>query len=342
MVAFIKKYQSALKIGLLLLVLFFVGQFVYHTDLNVILEYLQKMPFTFVGILVLSFFAYFCATISWKLCMGAESNKVGVGYLFVVRHVGEMLSVFNPTSVIAGEALKVHYLKSKDVSQSTRVSSILLSRVLIILSALFLMLLSVLYLIIGNRSGENDIILIVVGLIVTVVFGYFLTRVLLHSKMYLYKTVVRLQSRFGTNFFSNKLLASVLEINEASHLFYKQYKGRFFVGFLLSLIHWVLGAAEFYLVLRVLGLEVSVVDAVAIEMGVILFKTIGAIVPGQVGVEEYANKIMLGAVGVASNEVWLVVSIMRRARQLFWVAVASVFYWFLRKEGSVDGSESVV
>ena len=61
-------------------------------------------------------------------------------------------------------------------------------------------------------------------------------------------------------------------------------------------------------------------------MGVILFKTIGSVVPGQLGIEEYGNKVMLDAIGIKSNEVWLVVSLMRRARQLFWVLVAGIFW----------------
>ncbi|MFT6338741.1 MAG: hypothetical protein ACJATI_005518, partial [Halioglobus sp.] len=126
------------------------------------------------------------------------------------------------------------------------------------------------------------------------------------------------------------------EINLEAHTFYSHNKGKFFWAFLLSVIHWILGAAEFYLILKVLGFDISVVNAIAIEMGVILFKTIGAIVPGQVGVEEYANKVMLGAVGIAGNEVWLVVSIMRRARQLFWVGIAGVFYFFMGKNSKTQ------
>ena len=57
----------------------------------------------------------------------------------------------------------------------------------------------------------------------------------------------------------------------------------------------------------------------------------GAIVPGQLGVEEYANKIMLETVGIVNNEVWVVVSILRRARQLFWVVIAGIFYLIMGK-----------
>jgi len=331
MISFFQKYKTIIKWGLLILVLVFVGQFVWNSDLEVIGGYLKKMPFTFLGVVGLSFFAYLSATIAWRLCMGEDGIKTEILQLFMIRHVGEMLSVFNPTSVIAGETLKVHYLAKSGVDNKRSISSILLSRILIILSALLLIILSALYLILGVLGDNQGLPIIILAIIVVGGFGYLLARFLLHSKLYLHKVVVRLQKRFGKKYITDNLITSVKEINQEAHIFYSNNKVKFFWAFFLSVVHWILGAAEFYLILKVLGLDISVVNAIAIEMGVILFKTVGAIVPGQVGVEEYANKVMLQAVGIAGNEVWLVVSIMRRARQLFWVGVAGMFYFFMSR-----------
>lgn len=331
MIAFYKKYKSVIKVLLLVIVLAFVGQFIVHTDFQEILGYLNKMPFTFLGIVVLSFFAYLCATLAWRLCMGEDSTKTGIGQLFMIRHVGEMLSVFNPTSVIAGETLKAHYLNKQGVSTQNGISSILMSRILIILSAILLMLLSSLYLIVKTYGADRNLVLVIMVGIVVSGFGYLLARFLLHSKLYLARFIKNLQDRIGSKYISDSLCTSIEDVNRTSYIFYKHNKNKFTLAFILSIIHWVLGAAEFYLILKTLGFEVSILNALAIEMGVILFKTLGAIVPGQVGVEEYANKIMLGIIGIASNEVWLVVSIMRRARQLFWVVVAGIFYWIIAR-----------
>ena len=326
---FYQTYKKWIKIALLLLVLAFVGQFIMHTDFKEIGGYLKKMPFTFLGILGLSFLAYWSATLAWKLCLGDDGAKTNMGQLFMIRHVGEMLSVFNPTSVVAGETLKAHYLHKNGISNETSVSSILMSRILIILSALLLMLLSSLYLIVMTYGADENLIFVIFGAVIVGGFGYLLARFLLHSKLYLAKFTKKLQRRLGEKYISEKLYDSIEEVNRTSYLFYNQNTLKFIAAFSLSIFHWILGAAEFFLILEVLGFEVTLLNALAIEMGVILFKTIGAIVPGQVGVEEYANKIMLGMVGIASNEVWLVVSIMRRARQLFWVGIAGIFYWII-------------
>ncbi len=331
MIVFYQKYKKTIKVLLLLLVLTFVGQFIMHTDFVEIIGYLKQMPFTFLGIIGLSFLAYLCATVAWRFCLGVDSYKASTMQLFMIRHVGEMLSVFNPASVVAGEAFKAHYLNKRGISAQNGVSSILMSRILIILSAFLLMLLSSIYLIVKTYGADKNLIFVIFGAIALGGFGYLLARFLLHSKLYLAAVIKKIQGRFGKKYISDNLCTSIVEINRTAYIFYNHNYNKFTLVFLLSTLHWILGAAEFYLILKTLGFEISIFNALAIEMGVILFKTIGAVVPGQVGVEEYANKIMLGMVGIASIEVWLVVSIMRRARQLFWVGVAGIFYWIIAR-----------
>ena len=140
--SFVKKYKTHIKVVLIILVLGFIGQFLRNTDFAEIKNYLLKLPYTFFGILGLSFLAYVSATFAWKLCLGSDEGKVDLIQLFMIRHVGEVLSVFNPTSVVAGEALKVHYLRSNQVAKENGISSILMSRILIILSAILLLALS--------------------------------------------------------------------------------------------------------------------------------------------------------------------------------------------------------
>ena len=332
MLDFYGRHKKVIKVLLLLIVLAFVGQFVLQTNFGEIGDYLKKMPYTFLGILGLSFLAYLSATIAWNLCLGSDGDKTSLTQLFMIRHVGEMLSVFNPTSVVAGETLKAYYLKERGVANQNSISSILMSRILIILSALLLILLSALYLIVMTYGTGKNLIFVLLGTLIVGGFGYLLARFLLHSKLYLWAMVKKLQSRLGEKYISDKLCDSVEEVNRTSYHFYLNNKKKFVLAFLLSIIHWILGAAEFYLILKTLGFEVNLLNAIAIEMGVILFKTVGAMVPGQVGVEEYANKVMLEMIGIVSNEVWLVVSIMRRARQLFWVAVAAIFYWVIGRQ----------
>ena len=137
---------------------------------------LKENAFHLSWLIVLSFFAYLSATIAWRLCLGEDSSKASIGKLFMIRHVGEMLSVFNPTSVVAGESLKAHYLQKQGISNQNSISSILMSRILIILSALLLILLSAIYLIVQTFGADKNLVYVIIGVVILAGFGYLLAR----------------------------------------------------------------------------------------------------------------------------------------------------------------------
>lgn len=337
-IAFVKKYQQYFKIGLLVIVLSLIAKFISSIDFDQLKRYIYDMPGMLLGVIGVSFLAYLCASWAWQLCLGEERHKTSIREIFMIRNVGEMLSLFNPTSIVAGESLKAIYLNKKGIDKKKGISSILLSRVLIILSAIFLIIISTVYLMFGIVGDQNSNIFVLIIGAVLILLGYLLARFLLHKNLYFGKLVERLRRTTKWSFLTEKLVSSSYEVNELCSSYYKNNKWKFLVAFLLSVIHWIFGAAEFFIILRWMDIDVSVINAIAVEMGVILFKTVGAIVPGQVGVEEYGNKVMLDAIGIQSNEIWLVVSLMRRARQLFWLGVAGIFAWILKKTTKINVS----
>lgn len=289
------------------------------------------MPGMFVGVIVMSLFAYISSTAAWSLCMGGEARKVPFIELFMYRHVGEMLSLFNPTGILAGESLKAFILNKRGVSGTDGVSSILLQRVLVILSGVVLMVISVLYLTAGQALNGGNLLLIIITASLIGFLGYVVIRFLVHPKLFLGKTMEKLKRKTGWKLFSDKLISSSYEMNEVSSNYFRENKKRFILAFFMCLVHWIFGAMEFFIVLKMMGMNISVIEASAVEMGVILFKTVGAIVPGQIGIEEYGNKVMLDAIGIVSNEIWLIVTLMRRGRQLFWLLIAGIFMMIISK-----------
>lgn len=336
LIAFVKKYKRYFIIGLLIIVSLLIIRFISSIDFNTLKSYLYEMPEMFAGIILVSFCAYLSAAVAWGLCMGKEWKKLRFFEIFMFKHVGEMLTIFNPTGVIAGETLKAVYLSQKGIEQKQALSSILLARVLIMLSGIFLIAISFIYLTIGRAGGRINLLFIVSVVLILVLLGYFLAKFLLSRKLHFGTMIARLRAKTNWAFLTQKIEDNCLEINETLSNFYHENKGKFLLAFMLSAIHWIFGAMEFFIVLHILGLHVSVVDTIAVEMGVILFKTAGSIVPGQIGIEEYGNKVMLDAIGIISNEVWLVVSLMRRARQLFWLGIAGIFALIIKAKMKRD------
>jgi len=126
-------------------------------------------------------------------------------------------------------------------------------------------------------------------------------------------------------------LPQLKEINEELHYFYKHHNGKLFLAFLFTLIHWILGGVEFYVLLNLLEIQVSFFDVLLLEIGVAVIKAMGAFIPGQIGIEEYGNKLMLGIIGVSNAGIWLAISVLRRARQLVWLVIGGVLFLFIYK-----------
>ena len=73
-------------------------------------------------------------------------------------------------------------------------------------------------------------------------------------------------------------------------------------------------------------------DALLVDQGVLVLKSFGAFIPGQLGVEEFSNKVMLSIVGIKATGLWVAASIVRRSRQLFWIIVSGLLFIIIKRE----------
>ncbi|MDD3901055.1 MAG: lysylphosphatidylglycerol synthase transmembrane domain-containing protein [Dysgonamonadaceae bacterium] len=322
---FINKYQRHIIIGFLVFVFLLLARFVSSIDFNTLKDYLYETPGMIIGVIFFSLLSYVSTTFAWMLCMGKEVKKTHFYEVFMLKNVGDMLAAFNPTSILAGDGVKIVYLKKKGISGEHGLSSLLLLRALTIISAIILMVFALLYLTVGQLNNQNVLYIVLLALILIVII-YLIARFFLHPKMFFGNFIDKLRIKTNWSILTDKVIESCYDINNILREYFIDNKGKFLFAFLLSAFQWIFGAMEFYIILNMLNVHMTPLDAIAVEMGVILFKTIGSVVPGQLGIEEYGNKVMLDAIGIKSNEVWLVVSLMRRARQLFWVLVAGIFW----------------
>lgn len=298
-------------------------KYISATDFTVMLDYMAQAPSLIPLLILVSFLGHFTGTVAWKLVLREESDKVSLSELFFFRLICENLTIFNPTTIIAGDGLKGVFLSKKKISPDVNMASVLLSRVLLIVTAILLVVASIVYLVVSTTGLHIPTLAVPLLVIVSVVVMVGLLYLLLHKNLYLYKLVKRLQQTYLRRWLSDEMLAQIAAINKSLCDFYRGSKWRLTGAFVLSLLHWVCGALEFYLILKFFGMPVSLIDAVVIEMGVIGFKAAGSMIPGQIGVEEYGNKVMLNIAGIVGNEIWLIVSLLRRGRQMFWLLVTA-------------------
>src|SRR5690554_6241711 len=206
MVTFIQKYRKYIIAVLLVTVFLLISRFVASIDFDKFKVYVSEMPGMFAGVVLASLISYTSSTIAWSLCMGGEGKKISFPSLFMFRHVGEMLSAFNPTSVIAGESLKAVILHKKGIDGTQGVSSILLHRVLFVISSVLLMVFSILYLTIDSiTSNGTNFLLIIIFIIIIFALSFLVLRFIVHPKLFIAKTIDKLRKKTKWKFLSNKL-----------------------------------------------------------------------------------------------------------------------------------------
>jgi hypothetical protein len=274
--------------------------FIQETDLKKALELTYGIGYRFYLLLGVTFIAYLLGTLSWQYTLGYDANKITLTRLFLIRHVGETVAWFNPTSIIGGDALKGMLLAKYNIAKKTVILSVLLSRIIMIFTQLILLATTSCYIL--WKQPESS--------------GSYISSLRLGALPLSWIGSARLMEKLS-------VLKTDLRSAVASH-------GKSLTmacGF--ALLHWLAGSLEFYFILKFLGLKVGLLQALLVDLGVIIFKAAGAFIPGQLGVEEYGNKIMLMAIGIPGTEIWISASILRRARQIVWAAFGILVYVFM-------------
>lgn len=316
--------KKNLKITALLFSIGFLGFFVSQIDLQEVLLQLQQIGWKFGILLLITGSAYAMASAAWLLCFETIPQQLSVPKLFVYRLIGESLTTVNPTNIIAGESAKIYLLNKAGVPYEQGVISILLSRILIFLSMISLFLVLPFSL---NQLGFMEQFSLSWGIgLLGMALGFIaLFYSMVHPKRLLYSSLRSINDRMSFSFLE-KILPNILRINQGLCDYYRQQKLHLFLAFFLSLLHWIMGAVEIYAIFFLLDIKISLLSALLMEVGITFIKSIGAFVPGQIGVEEYGNKIMLGFLDMSNGNLWLTLSILRRSRQLIWLGMGGLFF----------------
>ncbi len=277
--------------------------------------------------LLLTFTAYLLGTLGWQVCMGDKKKNIGLFQLFVIRQIGETLALFNPTSVVAGDLLKAKLLTTYQIDSETALKSVTVSRITATLSQLMLFIMAMLWLLLSQRQ---NIFSIEVKLLIAGSIGIlFIIKVALF--IWLAKPLKE-KPTVQKNSIWNRIKSSIIATLYNTKICFQQEKKIFWYSYLFFTLHWIVGSLEFYFLLSFMEISIQPMHGLVLDMSVIVIKSMGAVVPGQIGIEELANKITLTIIGIQGATVWISISILRRLRQLTWIAVGILMTIFHKKE----------
>lgn len=304
--------------------------FVKGIEFESIVAGLRQVGYKFIFLIATTFLAYYAATIGWKYCLSKRNHIVSDNRLFLIRHLGETLALINPGSIVGGDALKFYLLKQKGAEPTNVLSSLVISRILMIITQLLMFIVAAVFFLprqgfLQLTQGLGKPLLIGLCSISALVLLIVVLRKLLAGK-----GIIPVSAKLNERL--KRWAEKLASIRRSFLKFVVHERKAMVMATLWFLLHWFFGAFEFYLILKFMNIPCTVGQAIFLDMGVIFFKAAGAFVPAQIGVEEYGNKVMLEMIGVQGGEVWITVSVLRRARQVFWLLMGLAIYVVVQKK----------
>lgn len=309
--------------------------FLTATDIGESVRLIKQMGYKVVFIFLSTFFAYLFGALGWKYCIDSDSTP-SLPRLFMLRHIGNVITIFNPAGAIAGELYNADMLIQGGMVKSIAYKSVLLSRVMMILTQLLLLLIVLVWFLYSlSEKFQTGIRYTLYACFVS----FFLIVALL----------IWLLLKKGRETYTAKaekkwhrLIHRLREIRSSLAEYIQRRPKAAGFSFLFFTAHWVLGSLELYFILCFLGYEVTIWDGLFLDTVIIVSKSAVTFIPGQFGAEELINKFVLQLIRINSAYLWLSVSILRRARQLFWCGIAFLFYIGLKKNNRINSSGSIV
>lgn len=312
------RLKKLFKVGIILILLVGLVLFVFQSDIDQVFYLISNIGWGFLWIIVITLVAFLCGTLSWRYTLPTDVN-ISFWRLYYIRLIGENIGLINPSNIVGGDAMKAYLLDAEGVDYTQSAASLILSRlIMIVVQILMFFVVALLFYIVSDIHPvlKDTMMYLSMIFLCSAVGIYAILRMGWLNK-------VLAKTNLTRGYWAKRIKSVGIEL----HSFYLHEKTRFLKSIFWAAINFLIGSLEFIVIFYFLGYSVSYLEALLVDQGVLVLKSFGAFIPGQIGVEEYANKLMFGIIGIHSASIWVAASVLRRSRQLFWIIISIVLYY---------------
>jgi len=310
-----------LAAGILLL-----GLIIRNVNLDEIVFWIARLGLQgLIIVLVIYALAFLCDVISWQLAFRSLAmNLQWLNRLFLVRLIGEAFNTVIPSASVGGEPLKAVILKnSYQISYRESGASLIIARTVNMLSLILFLGIGFILLLSSPMFTRSYQITAGIGLTIitlgTILF-YLVQRFQVISLTGTWLSTTRSGSRV------EKLLHIIYDVDRHLLEFYASNHAKFITALGLSWLNWLLGVVEIYVVMTMIGYPLGFMDCWIIETMAQLIRTGTFFIPASIGAQEGIFMLM-GAIVTGNPSLGVAVSVIRRIRELIWVAMGLVILW---------------
>ena len=252
----------------------------------------------------------------------------------LARWVGESANSLMPAGQIGGPVLMARHLAQRGMRMQEAAAAITVSTTLQTFAQIVFALIGVVVL--GAQTSHFSSValrtsaLIASAFLAVQVGGFYLIQ-----RRGLFGKLTRAVRRFTGNRNWSQWVTQAQAIDIAVEGIYRR-NSAVTASFLLSLIGWIVGTGEVYLIASFLGAPVSWRDALLLESLGQAIRGAAFAIPGALGVQE-GGYLLLAPLAGLSPDVGLALSLAKRARELL-LGLPGLLYWRVAaRSGVVEG-----
>ena len=290
--------------------------------------------FRFALILLIYLIAFLLDVWVWQAAI--VSSNMGSQWLiklFWIKLAAEAFNNGTPTGGVGGEPLKAILIhRYFAVGYREAIASLILYKTIIVLSLIVFL---------GTGFAvmiTNPVLPEIYNKVATVGFVALSTGVILFFLIQRYKFVSWISAfliRRGASERVQRALDHIRDMDERLAGFYTGSRKRFVVAYLLALANWIMGAVEVYYTMLFLGHPITMMEAVIIEVVVQLVRAGTFFIPSSIGVQEGTFLLVTGAIS-GNPTAGLAMGLVRRLREIIWIAWGFAAFYFMRPETEVN------
>jgi putative membrane protein len=243
----------------------------------------------------------------------------------LTRWAGESANSLMPGGQIGGPVLMARHLAHRGMPMQDAAAAITISTTMQTFGQIAFAIFGVI-LLGAQNSHLSEHALRTSALIASAVLAVQVGGFYLMQRRGLFGKVTRVASRFAGKRDWSRLVSQAESIDRAVQTTYRR-GGRVAASFLLSLIGWLVGTGEVFLILDLLGHPVTWVNALLLESLGQAIRGAAFAIPGALGVQEGGYLLLAPLVGLAPDTA-LALSLAKRAREII-LGLPGVLYLHL-------------
>ena len=321
--------MKVLRILLLLVGLAFLVVLVVENDPAAIFASVTRLSWRIVIILMFPMALVMALdALGWRYAF--LHDRVPFGPLLATRLAGEAFNIATPTAALGGEVVKAWLLRDR-VPLEESVPSVIIAKTTITMAQGIFLLLGV-ALAVVTLAGSRLLLamewLVALEVLALALFILMQTRGLVGWG-------ARVLDRLGIRRMSGSGTAA--RVDAALADFYRRKPRRLALSILFHLAAWLLGIAETWLILWLLGIPVSLATATVIEAFGTGVRFATFLIPGSLGAQEGGYVVTFIALGLSGAD-GVTFGLVRRFRELVWVAIGLALFAAMKRGPVVAAS----